>query len=99
MKPSDDAPQINMEAVALLRKRVEQAVGEIKRLRKENASLRDEIKALASNAEKTQGALTLFGDEESPGELKKRIQGFIATIDGILGDDEHAETLTNGQTA
>lgn len=98
MKPSQDLPQINMEALAQLRKKIEAAVSEIHRLRGENDSLRDKVKALEKKAGEAEAVVSMFGDSD-PEEMKGRIKGFIATIDSILGEGEDVAMATNGQNA
>ncbi|MDX1439626.1 MAG: hypothetical protein R3284_06970 [Rubricoccaceae bacterium] len=88
-----------MEALALLRKRVEAAIREIERLRNENEELRSRVAEMETHTKGSQTMLSLFSDEDSPEELRARIEGFIDTIDAILAPAESSETKTNGQEA
>ncbi len=66
-----------------MRDRVKQAVREIERLRKENAVLAARVKELETGG--SDGGFFL-ADVETPEELKARIQGFIATINDLIGE-------------
>lgn len=74
----------DLQAFVDLRDRVNKAIKEIEKLRKENAKLSAQVKKLEAAA----GGGGGFGltDSESPEELKARIEGFIATIDDVLGE-------------
>lgn len=66
-----------------LRKRVEEAVTEIKRLRAENANLAERVEELSSHevvGETTPG-LKVEGD---PDALREQVEGFIEAIDRML---------------
>lgn len=98
MTPTETTPQINMEALGVLRKKVEAAVREIRRLRQENSELRAQVESLEAEVQSGSSGLAFAVDDASPEELKERIQGFIQTIDAILGEGERTEAVTNGHT-
>lgn len=74
-----------------LRDRVERAANELIRLREENAALQERIEALestpASNG-KDAGLLLLDTDPEA---LKRKVEGFIQSIDNYLDKKEPSE--------
>ena len=75
-------------ALRKLRDRVERAALELIRLREENASLQDRIDALEAtpvNREDSAGLLLLDTDPEA---LKRKVEGFIQSIDDYLEKKE-----------
>lgn len=83
-EPTDLA---DLQAFVDLRDRVGKAIREIERLRKENAALSASVKEL--KAAGSGGGFDL-GEGETPEELKAKIQGFIATINDVLGESVDA---------
>lgn len=76
-------PAEHREAVQHLRRRVEQAVATIKRLRAENEQLRrrvDELEAQPTFPDDE----TVFALDDEPDDVKQRITSFIDAIDSYL---------------
>lgn len=81
--PRADAGRADWRSLSHLRDRVEAAAREIERLRAENAALAKRVLELQDNRE---GAPSFaFGEAgDDPEALRKKVQGFIDTIDGLL---------------
>ncbi len=87
-KTQDDATNLaNLQAFVDLRDRVNKAIKEIERLRKENGTLSKKVKELEAGGG---GNGFSLGDGEAPEELRAKIEGFIATIDTMLGEPAEA---------
>jgi len=71
------------EAVRRLRRRVEQAVATIERLRAENRQLRDRVEELEAQPAFPEDE-TVFALDDDPEEVKQRISRFIDAIDTYL---------------
>ena len=80
-EPTDLA---DLKAFVDLRDRVNKAITEINKLRKENAALSAQVKELEAGG--AGGGFSLGGDGETPEQLKAKIQDFIATINDVLGE-------------
>lgn len=88
-KTQDDETNLaNLQVFVDLRDRVSKAIKEIERLRKENAKLSAQVKTLEADGGGS-GDFSL-GDGETPEELKAKIEGFIATIESMLGESVEA---------
>lgn len=73
----------DLQAFVDLRDRVGKAVRAIDRLRKENGALSARVKELEADGG---GVGFDLADGGNPEELKAKIQGFIATINDVLGE-------------
>jgi hypothetical protein len=87
--PSDDtdrpgAGRAEWRLLHRLRDRVEAAAAEIERLRAENAALAERVAALRDSQD-TSPSFSFGGGGEDPDALREKVQGFIDTIDGLLG--------------
>ena len=81
--PRSDASRDDWRSLSHLRDRVETAAREIERLRTENAALALRLQELQDNREGTPSFA--FGEgAEDPDGLRRKVQGFIDTIDGLL---------------
>lgn len=78
----------DLKAFVDLRDRVNKAITEINKLRKENAALSAQVKELEAGG--AGGGFSLGGDGETPEQLKAKIQDFIATINDVLGEPVEA---------
>ena len=87
-KIQDDATKLaSLQAFVDLRERVNSAIKEIERLRKENAQLTAQVKELEAGGG---GDGFSLGNGESTEALRAKIEGFIATIDSMLGEPVEA---------
>ena len=84
-EPTDLA---DLKAFVDLRDRVNKAITEINKLRKENAALSAQVKELEAGGAGC--GFSLGGDGETPEQLKATIQDFIATINDVLGEPVEA---------
>ena len=87
--PADDADRpeagrADWRLLRHLRDRVEAAAAEIERLRAENAALAERVAGLRDDRD-TAPSFSFGGGGEDPEALRARVQGFIDTIDGLLG--------------
>ena len=86
--PDESTDLADLKAFVDLRNRVGKAIRKIERLRKENAALSAQVKELEASG--GNGGGFSLDDGESPEELKAKIQDFIATINGVLGESVDA---------
>ena len=77
-----------LKAFVDLRDRVNKAIKEINKLRKENATLSAHVKELEAGG--GGDGFSLGGDGETPEQLKAKFQDFIATINDVLGEPVEA---------
>ena len=83
-KAQDDPGNLaDLQAFVELRDRVNKAIEEIEKLRRENAKLSAQVKTLEAGG--GNGELRL-SDADSPEELRLRIEGFITTIKDLIGE-------------
>ena len=73
------------QSLARLRDRVQEAADQLTRLREENEALRARIEQLEQRPV-VDPDLTLLTFEDDPDALRRKIAGFIATLDDYLGD-------------
>ena len=78
-------------ALSRLRERVEAAVGEIERLRSENAALAARVAVLQDGLGDESPALAL-PDAADPDALRARVKGFIDAIDEVLAAPAHTDS-------
>ncbi len=72
-----------------LRDRVERAASELIRLREENATLQERIEELeGSGAAKADGGAGKLVLDTDPEALKRKVEGFIQSIDNYLDNKE-----------
>jgi hypothetical protein len=88
--PADDAdrPEAGRSDWRLLRQlrdRVEAAAAEIERLRSENAALAERVAGLREEDDASP-SFSFGGGGEDPAALRAKVQGFIDTLDGLLGE-------------
>lgn len=74
------------EALKRLRDRVEQAVGELERLRAENTRLAERLRDLEARSGVTPHEATGLLFDDDPDALRTKIEGFIAAIDQHLDE-------------
>ena len=74
-----------------LRERVEEVVAEIQTLRKENHSLKTQLKELKDKTEAPGSGLNLPAGEDAEA-FKRKVEHFINTIDRFLEGDKAAGT-------
>lgn len=87
-KPRGVARLKNPKSLERLRERVQEAVDELTRLREENAALHEHIEALEARPA-VDPELTLLTLDEDPAVLRRKIEGFIATIDAYLAEEDN----------
>lgn len=75
-------------ALESLRSRVELVIKEVQRLRDENAALNKELDSLRSAAPKETAGTEIVFTESTP-ELKAKLEGYIATIDRLIAQQEN----------
>ncbi|MFK7845853.1 MAG: hypothetical protein AB8G77_11160 [Rhodothermales bacterium] len=74
-----------------LRDRVERAANELIRLREENAALQDRIEELESTPASNGKDAGLLMLETDPEALKRKVEGFIQSIDNYLDKKEPSQ--------
>ena len=74
-----------------LRDRVERAANELIRLREENAALQERIEELESTPAKNGKDAGLLMLDTDPEALKRKVEGFIQSIDNYLEKKEPTE--------
>lgn len=87
--PRPDAGRADWRSLSHLRDRVDAVAREVERLRAENAALAKRVIELQDRSE---GAPSFsFGEgSEDADALKKKVQGFIDTIDALLQENGEA---------
>ena len=99
-----DAGRGEWRLLLRLRDRGEAAAAEIERLRAENAALAERVAALRDDHDAAP-SFSFGGGGEDPDALRAKVQGFIDTIDGLLGaphaggDGSAAETPASDASA
>ena len=89
--PRPDAGRADWRSLSHLRDRVEAAAREIERLRAENAALAKRVLDLQDHRESAPSFA--FGEAgDDPDALRKKVQGFIDTIDRLLEADAPEQT-------
>ena len=92
-KPEPATKNVGLKGTRALRKlrdRVELAANELMRLREENTALQQRIEELESMPAGDGGEGLLFLDTD-PETLKRKVEGFIQSIDNYLENKEPAE--------
>ncbi len=90
--PRSDGGRADWRSLSHLRDRVEAAAREIERLRAENAALAERVLEVQDRRERAPSFA--FGEGgDDPEALRRKVQGFIDTIDRLLqADDAEAPT-------
>ncbi len=81
----------NPQSLQRLRDRVQEAVDELARLRQENAALYERIEELEARPA-VDPDLTLLTFDEDPASLRRKVEGFIASIDAYLAGEQPTES-------
>lgn len=89
-QPALDEHLRGMVSLERLRDRVEVASRELRRLRDENAALATRLSELESRPFLLEGETTISFDED-PEVLRRKVTGFIETIDRFLQKEENSD--------